>query len=275
MIKINNLKFSYPHHAVLDGISMTLTEGNVYGLLGENGVGKTTLLKLLAGLLKPSDGQILIEGQTPYKRSPFFLQDMFFVPEDFYAAEKSIKAFFDGKRKFYPKADIEKFNQLMNEFDVNPKWNISKISQGERKKAMIASSLALNTSIVLMDEPSNGLDIPSKSLLRKVVAQNAAEDKLFIISTHQVRDLENIIDPIIIMDNKQVLLNASIEQITDKLYFTTRETKIENTLYSEFTPNGYTSVELNKDGLQSKVNLESLFNATMAYRDIFKTMFNN
>src|SRR5574344_917491 len=143
------------------------------------------------------------------------------------------------------------------------------------KQAMIASSLALNTSIVLMDEPSNGLDIPSKSLLRKVVAQNAAEDKLFIISTHQVRDLENIIDPIIIMDNKQVLLNASIEQITDKLYFTTRETKIENTLYSEFTPNGYTSVELNKDGLQSKVNLESLFNATMAYRDIFKTMFNN
>ena len=139
--------------------------------------------------------------------------------------------------------------------------------------ALIAFALALNTRVLLMDEPSNGLDIPSKTTLRRVISECATEDRVIAISTHQVRDLENLIDPIIILDRSGMILNASIEQISEKLLFTMSQEPDPEAYWSENSLSGYYQVIPNRDGMPSRVNLEALFNATLRNKETFKKLF--
>jgi ABC-2 type transport system ATP-binding protein len=214
MITLKDLSFSYGKHKVLGNVSMTLEKGKIYGLLGENGVGKSTLLKILSGLLKPERGECTVFGEVPYSRNPSFLQDIFYLPEDFAGENMAVEKYALALGEFYPNFSKERFYRIIGEFDVNPKAKFAKLSHGQQKKAIIAVALSLGTKVLLMDEPSNGLDIPSKAQLRRLIAENASNEQLIIISTHQVKDLENLIDPIIIMDKDGVVMNASIEEIT-------------------------------------------------------------
>ena len=273
MIKINNLGFSYGDNIVLKDITMTLCEGHIYGLLGENGVGKTTLLTLLSGLKQPKAGKIEIDGKTPFDRHPSLLADIYYLSDE--VAETNMKAVDYAKNygKFWVNFDMGKFAEIMNVLEVDNQQKMNQMSFGQLKKTYIAFALACNTKYLFMDEPTNGLDIPSKSNFRKALMKYTREDSTLLISTHQVRDLENVIDPIIILDKQQVLLNASVQKISEKLYFDYGNESNPAALYREMTPGGCIQVLPNVAKEESKVNIEALFNTVHEHKAMIQFMF--
>lgn len=274
MIQIQNLGFSYGNFPVLNNINLQLEEGRIYGLLGENGVGKTTLLTLLCGLKKPQTGSIIIDSHNPYKREPSFLTESYYLSDEVAQMNMSAQEYAKSYGKFWEKFQIEKFLEIMGIFENDPAQKMNKMSCGQLKKTWISFALACNTRYLFMDEPTNGLDIPSKAQFRKAVTKYTSEDSTLLISTHQVRDLENIIDPIIILDRQDVLLNATLEEIAAKLYFDHGTEKIEGALYSELVPGGNVQVLLNSTGEESKVNIEALFNTVHLHKELIKSIFN-
>ncbi len=253
---------------------MNLEQGKIYGLLGENGVGKSTLLKILSGLLKMEGGECTVCGEVPYMRYPSLLQEIYYLPEDFAGENVVVEKYAMQTGAFYPNFSPDKFYRILSEFGVDGKAKFNKLSLGQQKKAIIAVALSLGTKVLLMDEPSNSLDIPSKALLRRLIAENASDDQLIIISTHQVKDLENLIDPIIIMDRECVLMNASIEEISRRLTFSIEPEEDRSALYCQRDLRGYVIVRRNEYGVETPVDLESLFNCALANKALFKEMFN-
>lgn len=274
MVTIKDLEFSYGDVPVLKNITMNLEEGRIYGLLGENGVGKTTLLTLLCGLKSAKAGSIEIDGYNPYDRKPSFLSEMFYLGDNPEAVHMKAIDYARNYGKFWEKFDLEKFTEVMSVFENDIDIPMHKMSYGQLKKTFISFALACNTKYLLMDEPTNGLDIPSKAQFRKAVTRYTREDAVILISTHQVRDLENIIDPIIILDRQDVLLNASVAEVSEKLYFDYTSERNPDALYCEMIPGGNIQVCLNQTGEDSKVNLEALFNTVHQHKELIKRIFN-
>ena len=273
MITIKDLGFSYGDKAVLKNISMQLKEGRIYGLLGENGVGKTTLLTLLCGLKKPQLGNIDTDGKNPYDREPSLLSNQYYLSDEVPAMNMKAIEYAKNYGKFWECFDTDKFMEIMGVFENDPKQKMNQMSFGQLKKTYIAFALACNAKYLFMDEPTNGLDIPSKAQFRKAVTKYTREDSVILISTHQVRDLENIIDPIIILDRQDVLLNASLEEISGKLYFDYSSERIEGALYSEMIPGSNIQVCINQSGEDSKVSIEALFNTVHQHKELIKGIF--
>lgn len=274
MITIKELRFSYGNNAVLKNISMNLEEGCIYGLLGENGVGKTTLLTLLSGLKKPQSGSIKADGRTPYDREPSFLSEQYYLSDEVPTMNMRAIDYASHYGKFWVNFDLEKFTGVMTVLENDPMMKMNQMSFGQLKKTYIAFALACNTKYLFMDEPTNGLDIPSKAQFRKAVTKYTREDSIILISTHQVRDLENIIDPIIILDRQDVILNATLKEISEKLYFDYSTEKNEDALYSEMIPGASVQVCLNNNDQESRVNLEALFNTAYRHKELIKGIFN-
>ena len=275
MIEINNLAFSYGPKNVLNNISMKLEEGKIYGLLGENGVGKTTLLTLLCGLKKPQEGTIVADGADPYKRQPSFLENIYYLPDEVAPLNTTADRWAKSTGKFWPNFNFDTYNNIMKEFETDGSQKMNAMSAGQLKKAYIAFALAAGTRYLLMDEPTNGLDIPSKSQFRAAIMKYTREDSTIVISTHQVRDLENVIDPIVILDRCDVLLNASIEEISSKLFFDYGNQIQPGSLYAEQLPGGFIQVYPNTTGKESKVNVEALFNAVHNNKELVKGIFSH
>lgn len=274
MIQIKDLGFSYGEKNVLKNIDMKLEEGRIYGLLGENGVGKTTLLTLLCGLKKPQTGSIDIDDHNPFDREPSFLSDQYYLSDEVAPMNMKAAEYAVNYGKFWENFDLDKFTEVMEVLENAPLQRMSKMSFGQLKKTYIAFALACNTKYLFMDEPTNGLDIPSKAQFRKAVTKYTREDSIILISTHQVRDLENIIDPIIILDRQEVLINATVQEITEKLYFDYTSEKREDALYSEMIPGGSIQVCLNNTGEESKIDIEALFNTVLNHKEYIRTTFN-
>lgn len=275
MINIQNLSFGYNRKKMLyENLSLSLEAGSIYGLLGKNGAGKSTLLCNMMGLLFPDSGKIEVVKHNPQKRQPSFLQNVYFIPEDVALPSISIHTYLELYAPFYPKFNENQFYEYLKELEVPSDQKLNKMSFGQQKKAIIAFGLACNTQVLIMDEPTNGLDIPSKSQFRKLVAATLTEERLFIISTHQVRDLDNLIDQIIIIDESEVLLKASITNINEKLCFKTIAELDENVLYAEDSLKGKTVVAANVMGEDSKINMEHLFNAVIANPNRVRKIFN-
>ena len=274
MIQIKDLGFSYGGFPVLKNITMNLEEGRIYGLLGENGVGKTTLLTLISGLKKPLTGSIDTDGHIPYEREPSFLSDQYYLSDEVAAVNMKAIDYAVNYGRFWENFDLDKFKEVMLIFENDPQKKMTMMSFGQLKKTYIAFALACNAKYLLMDEPTNGLDIPSKAQFRKAVMKYTREDSVILISTHQVRDLENIIDPIIILDRQEVLLNAGIAEISEKLYFDYSNEVNQSALYREMVPGGNIQVSLNQTSEESKVNLEALFNTVYQHKELIKEIFN-
>ena len=275
MIEIKDLAFSYGKTPVLKSITTTLEEGRIYGLLGENGVGKTTLLTLLCGLKKVCSGSITTDGQNPFDRTPTLLQNQFYLPDEVLPIAMKAECFAKERGAFWPNYDHAKFLEIMKEFENDPAKKMSQMSAGQLKKTYISLALACGCKYIFMDEPTNGLDIPSKTQFRSAIMKYTTDDSTIVISTHQVRDLENIIDPIIILDRQDVLLNATVEEITSKLYFDYGTQLHPESLYSEQLPGGFIQVYPNTTGEDSKINVEALFNAVHKNKELIKGMFSN
>lgn len=275
MIEIKDLAFSYGKTPILKSITTTLEEGRIYGLLGENGVGKTTLLTLLCGLKKVCSGSITTDGENPFDRTPTLLQNQFYLPDEVLPVAMKAECFAKERGAFWPNYDHSKFLEIMKEFENDPAKKMNQMSAGQLKKTYISLALACGCKYIFMDEPTNGLDIPSKTQFRSAIMKYTSDDSTIVISTHQVRDLENIIDPIIILDRQDVLLNASVEEITSKLYFDYGTQLHPESLYSEQLPGGFIQVYPNSTGEDSKINVEALFNAVHKNKELIKGMFSN
>jgi ABC-2 type transport system ATP-binding protein len=276
MIQIKNLSFDYGKRKnVFQNLNLTLSEGNVYGLLGKNGAGKSSLLRNMAGLLFPSTGTCEVNGHTPQDRLPSFLQELYFLPEEFHTPPVKIREFVETYAPFYPNFSKKQFLEYLQEFQLSENEKFTELSLGQKKKALIGFALSTNTKVLLMDEPTNGLDIPSKSQFRKIIASVATDERIIVISTHQVRDLDSLIDPIIILDNSEVLLHANTEEIAAKLCFKNVSTvsNHDNVLYSEHSLRGFSVVSQNLENEHTKADLELLFNATMSNPEKIKQIF--
>ena len=274
MITIKKLGFSYDTNVVLKDISMELQEGKIYGLLGENGVGKTTLLTLLAGLKDVDEGTLEIDGYKPFDRKPSFLSSIYYLPDEVPAPRRKAIDFARDHGQYWKNFNIRKFSEIMNVFDNDENQRMDQMSYGQLKKTFISFALACNTKYLFMDEPTNGLDIPSKAQFRKAVSKYTSDESTLLISTHQARDLEAIIDPIIILDRRDVLLNASLDEIAEKLYFDYSSDVNPDALYQEMVPGGNIQVIRNTTDAESKVNIEALFNAVLLHKNEIKEMFN-
>ena len=273
MIDVRKIAFSYGNVPVLKDISLRLEKGRIYGLLGENGVGKTTLLTLLAGLKKVRSGSIDTDGYNPWDRKPSFLAGQFYLSDELRPFSMRADHWSAENGKFWPLYDHDVFMRVIGEFETDPRKKMREMSFGQLKKTYIAFALAVKARYIFMDEPTNGLDIPSKCQFRSALMRYTSEDTTVVISTHQVRDLENIIDPIIILDRQDVLLNASLSEISEKLFFDYGTILNSDALYSEQMPGGFVQVRENTEGIESKVNIEALFNAAHKNKAKIKSIF--
>lgn len=275
MIQVENLSFNYvgTKREVFSDFSLQLTDNKIYGLLGKNGTGKSTLLYLLCGLLRPKKGGVFIDGVLASDRRSAMLEDIFMVPEEFTLPQVTLDTYVKMNKGFYPHFSEEVLERCLADFELSRQTKLHQLSMGQKKKAFMSFALATGTRLLLMDEPTNGLDIPSKAQFRSALMKYTAEDSTIVISTHQVRDLENIIDPIIILDRQDVLLNASLDEISEKLYFDYGNTLHPESLYSEQLPGGFIQVYANAEGIESKVNIEALFNAVHRNKALIKAMF--
>ena len=265
MINVQNISYKYKGQKALvfDGFSLQLEENRIYGLLGKNGTGKSTLLYLLSGLLRPIQGSVCCDSIATYKRTPELLRDLFLVTEEFEMPAICLSEYVKLYKPFYPNFSDAILQGCLADFELPVDVRLGELSMGQHKKAYIAFAMATNTRYLLMDEPTNGLDIPSKSQFRKVIAQHMTEDRTVVISTHQVHDVEQMLDHIVMLDQRNVLLNASMQDIQDQYCFTYRlpQQMDDSVLYAEPTLQGNAVITRRQEGdAETQVNLELLFN---------------
>lgn len=281
MIEVSNISFKYggslnrllrrmgvtrhKSEPIFEDFSLTLKENNIYGLLGKNGTGKSTLLYLISGLLHPQQGTVRFDGVETRLRRPETLREMFIVPEEFDLPPVSLDAYVRLNSGFYPRFNREVLENCLRDFDLPLSLNLGELSMGQKKKVYMSFALAAGTRLLLMDEPTNGLDIPSKSQFRRVVANNMTADRTLIISTHQVHDVEQLLDHIVMINRHEMLINASVADICSKYSFETRrpEDMDDSVVYAEPTLQGNAVVARrgDNDDNETQINLELLFNA--------------
>ena len=279
MIRINNITFSYRRKAddVLTNLSLSIEPGAIYGLLGLNGEGKSTLLHLMAGVLTPNAGNITIDDVDVRLRRPSTLSKLFIVPEEFSLPEISLENYVRINAPLYPNFNRYDMERYLKEFGLNSNINLKGLSMGQKKKVFISFALAANTPVMLMDEPTNGLDIPGKSTFRKVISMAASDDRTIIISTHQVRDIDKLLDHIIVMFNHKLLLNEPISEISRRLAFVESNDAelVEKALYCQSSVAGKSLVLPNDNDDDSEVNLETLFNLAIEKPEVITQLFNH
>ena len=277
MIAFKDVCFSYRRNVpVLSNLSLQIEPGTVCGLLGRNGVGKSTMLYLTAGLLRPRSGQVLCNGYIPSDRQVNFLNDIFIVPEEFDLPPITLDEYVRINSVFYPKFNMDLMHSILEIFALPADINLGALSLGQKKKAFLSFALACNTSILLLDEPTNGLDITAKRMFRAAITAAMTDDKTIIISTHQVYDVENILDHVVIADNNRILLNRPMIDIQTKLRFgyTQDPEQAKRALFSIPMPGGFNVVEfLDDPDRETEVNLETLFELTNSNPDLINQLF--
>jgi len=275
MLSIQDLSFSYRSKKLFSQLDLFLSSGGICGLLGKNGAGKTSLLKLVSGLLFPDKGTITVGNEAPSNRSPEFLENLFFIPEEFKLPPVTPAKYMWLYAPFYPQFDQIKYADYLEKFELELQVNLKKCSYGQRKKCLIAFGLASNCRLTLLDEPTNGLDIPSKRQFRRLLASVLTEDRLFIIATHQIRDLESLIDPVVILDNGKIMFNHSLEKISKHLRVETMQTipEANHVLCSEKTIEGFKAVLTNSGETEGFIDLETLFNTVINNPEKVQSVF--
>lgn len=269
MIQVNNLEYQYSKKTkIIGGLNLSFSTGKIYGLLGKNGTGKSTLIKNISGMLFPTSGTCEVFGLDPKKREVNFLRDSFFVPEEYYLPNLVIEDLIDLYKDFYPNFDVNQFNSYTKEFNISQKRRTTELSLGQKKKISIGFALSANTKLLIMDEPTNGLDIPSKITFRNMIKDSFKEERIVIITSHQVRDLDELIDHIIIINDGEILLNHNKKEISKHYIFELSHHKKEEetVVYQEKVSNGFASISRNRTTNLGYIDIELLFNAVLDHK---------
>ena len=273
MITIENTSYGYKSNPLIfNNISLEIGNG-IYGLLGENGVGKTTLMHLICGLLFPKNGKCSIDGRNTAERQPEGLNRYFFLPEEMQMPTESIVSFAARHSVFYPHFNQEEFDLNLEELKINRKQKLSSVSYGQQKKAMLAYAFALHTPYTLLDEPTNGLDITSRQALKRIISRSMDDESTLLISTHQAHDFENLLDHLVILGKGEILLNRSLDEISNRLLFARTDILPEESIYSEENLSGYFSIIPNEDGEENTPDIELLYKAVLQQPEKIQSMF--
>jgi len=267
MLQAKQVRFGYGNAPLFLDVNLTLAPGRIYGLLGLNGAGKSTLLRLMTGLLFPQAGRIEMHGFNPRRRDPAFLSKVFMLPEKLNLPAVTGREFVRVRSPFHPRFDHSQMQRCLEEFEISAGSRLTALSQGQQKKFLLAFGLACKASLVLLDEPTNGLDIPSKGLFRRLVAEAVDEERAIVVSTHQVRDVESLVDQIVILHGGQVLLNRSLAELSANLRFRVSSSQPEggdDLIYAERTLGGHASVWRQKGADDERLDLELLFKAVIS-----------
>ncbi len=276
-VTIENLSFSYGKNPeIFRNLSLKLDPGGIYGLLGRNGAGKTTLLRLLAGLLFPREGSCRVFEFEARRRFPGHLAGVYFVAEEMPAPPLTIATYLGLYAPFYPRFDHAQFSRILEEFSLKRDSRLCDLSGGQRKKFYTAFGMATSTRLLIFDEPTNGLDIPAKSQFRKLLVEAVDSDRVIVISTHQARDLQNLIDPVLILDEGRLIFHQSMDSVNAKLAvrLSPEEPDAGDHLFYERSIGGYAvlseNVQSHGGGI---IDLELLFNAVLRNKTRFDAIF--
>ena len=261
MFTIDQISFSYNKRNgdLLHDFSLELKAGNVYGLLGKNGAGKSTLIYLLTGLLTPASGVVLMDGENVRRRLPQTMSDLFLIPEEFELPRLALKKYVSLNAPFYPRFSMQDMQRYLDIFEMGGMMDVKlhSLSMGQKKKVFMAFAFATNTRALIMD---------------KLVTSGMTDDKIMLISTHQVRDISDILDHVVIIDQSRVLLNAGIAEVMNRVAFRPLREGDEPifVLQSPFGPLGAVPA---RAGEETKVDLEMLFNAALQNPEAINQLF--
>lgn len=263
MIKVTQLQFGYGRKRVYGDFSLELTKPGVYALFGRNGSGKSTLLKILSGLLFPHTGSVQVLGFDPAARSPAFLEQVYIVPEEFHLPNISLAVLQETHAPFYPRFSIADFQSYIQTFEIPRDKGFASMSLGQKKKAVIAFALATHTPLLLMDEPTNGLDIMGRTQFKAIIGRAEQARRIIVISTHQAHDLESLISHVLFVDAGKVALSASIDTLQRALHLGVADQQQAGIghIYQEALGRQWAYVAVNQSGIAGTVNLELLYKA--------------
>lgn len=265
MLKINDLSFCYSRRGpkVFDGLTLSLGCGGVYGLLGRNGVGKTTLMYLIAGALTPCHGSVELNGVNTRRRLPSTMAQLMVVTEETTLPALTLGEWARERSYYYPRYSHELFGHICHEFELTEDMRLDRLSTGVKKKAALAMALACRTPLLMLDEPTNGLDLPSKEAFRRVLAECADDERTILVATHQIHDVERLLSHVIILDERGVVMSRSIGEVMATLRFDVSNDPavIASALWSRSGVGGTEVISLLTDPAdETEVELEMLFN---------------
>ena len=277
MVELKGLRFGYGREALFRDADLSLRASAIYGLLGLNGAGKSTLLRLIAGLLFPASGRVRVLGHEPARRKPAFLSSLFVLPEELNLPGITDREYVAARAPLYPAFDRDRMERHLEELEVPRGRKLTELSHGQQKKFLLSFGLATNASLLMLDEPTNGLDIPSKGLFRRLVAEALEDDRIFVVSTHQVRDVETLVDAILVLHDGKVLFQGSVSEVSAGLRFSVEPSRPNGNaaglLYAEATVGGFASVWMDPNAGDGHLDLEMLFKAVIARPDAFASLF--
>ena len=277
MVELERLQFGYGSETLFRDTNLTLEPGAIYGLLGLNGAGKSTLLRLIAGLLFPASGRVSVLGHEPARRKPAFLSSLFVLPEELNVSGITDREYISARAPFYPDFDRPRLERHLEELEVPQGRKLSSLSHGEQKKFLLSFGLATKASLLILDEPTNGLDIPSKGLFRRLIAEALEDDRIFVIATHQVRDVEALVDRILVLHEGKVLFHGNVSEVSNRVRFSLDPSRPDERsaglLYAEPTVGGFASVWMDPNAGDGHLDLEMLFKAVIARPDDFAALF--
>ncbi|MBB6042560.1 ATP-binding cassette domain-containing protein [Borreliella yangtzensis] len=256
-IEVINVKFSYKEKEVYSNLNLNIEIPQTYLLLGKNGVGKTTLLKLVSGLLEPLKGKVLFNSLAVFPRDPLNLVNLFFIPEEFSLPRLSLAEYSKALSRFYPNFNKADFEKYLLEFNLDISLELSSASFGQKKKSIIAFSLATNVSCLLFDEPTNSLDIVSKNVFRNVLSN--LNDRVIFITGHNVRDLTGVVDYLIIVGEKSILFSNSVSYINKNYKIKIVSELNGNELYYEKNKEGFKALYFEISNGDEVIDIEFFF----------------
>lgn len=278
MITINQVSFSYKKNdLVLHDLNFDLNTPGVYGLFGKNAAGKSTLMKLMSGSLFPTQGSVYIQGTSTEDRSVASLQQVYYLSESIESPNWTAKQLAATYGKLYPNFGMTLFFEILSSFEVKPDITRKNMSMGQQKKLEISFALATQAPYLFMDEATNGLDIPSKKQFRKLINLYISEDQTLILSTHQFREIDQIIDHIMVLDNKQLVLNLSTAKLNQHFICTNQPLTGEQLLYKDAGSPGNYGLYNNPHHRECQLDIELLFTAISTDSQILKntTIYEN
>ena len=277
MVELEKLRFGYGPEALFRDVDLRLNPGGIYGLLGLNGAGKSTLLRLMAGLLFPASGQVRVLGHVPARRKSAFLSNLFVLPEELNVPGVTDREYVAARAPLYPEFDRARLERHLEELEVPRGRKLTALSHGQKKKFLLSFGLATNASLIILDEPTNGLDIPSKGLFRRLIAEALVDDRTFVIATHQVRDVEALIDHVLVLHDGKMLFQGGISEVSANIRFSLDSSRPDERsaglLYAEPTVGGFASVWMDSNADDGHLDLEMLFKAVITRPDTFASLF--
>mgnify|MGYP003236583015 FL=1 len=214
LVKCTNLTKKFDNKIVLDNINLTIKPNKIIGLLGKNGTGKTTLIKLINDLLTPTSGEILINGKKPGPESKEIIS---YLPERTYLDKSmTIKETLIFFSEFYQNFNIEKAKKLLKDLDLNEEQKLSKMSKGMLEKLTLILVMSRKAKLYILDEPLGGVDPATRDYILDTILTNFDENASIIISTHLIEDIEKILDEVIFIDKGKIILNSPTDKLREK-----------------------------------------------------------